>query len=86
MDKTEHKAVNVRRQRYFKTSEEVAEHIRCIGKSIIEDADSLCPNPSVINSIKITAEINSSVDITTIKYEIGRIADPRLQNQETTNE
>ena len=64
---------------YFLTSPEaVSSHVKAVGEAIIKDAEDIRLEPSNIASIKISAEIAPCTNITCVRYEIERRADPRI--------
>jgi hypothetical protein len=67
---------------YFLTSPEVvSSHVKAIGEAIIKDAEEIRLEPSNIASIKISAEIAPCTNITYVRYEIERRADPRIHER-----
>lgn len=60
--------------------EEIIDQIKCIGQSIIDDAETLKFEPSKLTGITISAEIRPC-KITEITYEFCRISDTRLLNE-----
>ena len=71
---------------YFLTSPEVVSaHLKAVGEAIIRDADQIRLEPSNITSIKILAEIAPCTNITYVRYEIERRADPRIPEKGDNN-
>lgn len=67
---------------YFLTSPEVvSSHVKAVGEAIIKDAEDIRLEPSNIASIKISAEIAPCTNITYVRYEIERRADPRIHKR-----
>ena len=62
----------------FMTPEKMAEHIRCVGKAIMDDAQSVATQCTKVRCIDIIATISPGTEITTVRYEIERYADPRI--------
>ena len=58
--------------------EDLIEHIKKIGQAIIDDAERIAPETKVTKEIEISAKIRPNDLVTTIHYDIERIADPRL--------
>lgn len=58
------------------TAEQLIEHIKAVGKAIIDDAESVAIDTSKLRSITIEAEIAPMEQVTTITYR--RTADPRM--------
>ena len=53
------------------------EHLKQIGKAIIEDAEHLTVDTQNLRLVRVEAEIAPCEQVTTIKYTLERIADPR---------
>ena len=70
----------IKREPYMK-SDSLAQHIRCVGQAIIDDALSIALKTSNICSIEISALISPGDRITKINYDIDRFADPRIPNK-----
>lgn len=70
-------ATKIERDPYMKT-DALAEHIKCIGQAIIDDAESIALKSDKTISIEISALISPGDRITKINYEIDRYADPRI--------
>lgn len=68
----------VERDYFMRTAEEVSKHIKAVGEAIVADADDIRLLPDNIYSITITAEIAPCTNITYVRYEIERRADPRI--------
>lgn len=62
----------------LKTAEDLKEHIKAVGQSIINDVDRLNIDPYLIRRIEIRADIEPIIEVTTVNWEIERIADPRV--------
>ena len=62
----------------YMTPEKLAEHIRCVGKAIIDDAQNVAHQCTLVRCINITATVSPGKEITTVRYEIERYADPRI--------
>lgn len=69
------------RKRYFLTAKELADHVREIGEAIAADSEQIRLEPNNVQSIAITALIKPDTELTTIKYEIERRADPRVKGE-----
>ena len=74
---TELKTELVRHQ--CNNTEDLKEHIKAVGRSILEDADKLSIDPKYTRSVRMYANIESGTEITTVEWTIERIADPRLK-------
>ena len=65
----------------YMSNEKLAEHIKCVGQAIIDNAESIALKTSNICSIEISALISPGDRITKINYDIDRLADPRIPNK-----
>ena len=74
---TEEKQVGIPRIRMI-TAEDIREHVRAVGRSIIADADKLNIEPQGTIRVEICVKIEPSIEVTTIDWTIERIADPRV--------
>lgn len=54
-------------------------HLKCIGQTIIDDAEAIGAKPQRTRYIAISAAINPAEEVTTIDYKIERYADPRIE-------
>lgn len=68
----------VGRPRYFPSAKEFAKHMKEIGEAIADDSEQMKFEIDNICSVKISAEINPLEELTVIRYEIERRADPRV--------
>ncbi len=68
----------VKRKKLLTTKEELAEHLKCVGRAIVSDADQLALEPGGLCRIAINVEIAPDQQITVINYKLERIADARL--------
>ena len=69
---------SVKRDYFLSSPEAVSAHLKAVGEAIIKDAEQIRLEPSNIASIKISAEIAPCTNITYVRYEIDRRADPRI--------
>lgn len=69
-------------RKYALTTEQLIDHLRCVGDAIKEDAARLSIRAEDIFGITISAEIVPATEITIIKYSIERYADPRIKRRE----
>lgn len=76
----------VKRESLFLTRDDLIEHIREVGKAIINDAEHIAPTPLMCSGIEITAHICPSTEATEVEYHITRYADPRLTGAEKETE
>lgn len=58
--------------------EDLIAHLKCIGQTIIDDAEAIGAKPQRTCYIAISAVINPAEEVTTIDCRIERIADPRV--------
>ena len=72
------KEKTIDRHRTF-TKEELVEHIKTVGQTIIQDAETIALDPKVAYSIEIVAKIEATKEITDLTYILKRHADPRLE-------
>jgi hypothetical protein len=70
----------IEREPYMDSST-LAEHVKCVGKAIMDDADNIALKTSKIISIEISALIAPGDRVTRINYDIDRYADPRLPDK-----
>lgn len=59
-------------------------HLKCIGQTIIDDAEVIGAKPQRTCYITISAVINPVEEVTTIDYRIERYADPRIEKKDET--
>lgn len=62
-----------------RTREDIIAHMKAIGQRILDDAETFAPEPTYTTEMVITAEINPFEELSTVKYEMRRIADPRIK-------
>lgn len=67
------------RKPYGFTKQDLIDHIKCIGQTIVDDAEEIAPDPSVSNRVIISAIISPGDKVTTIHYAVRKTADPRLK-------
>lgn len=72
---------NIQRNYFLSSPEAVSAHLKAVGEAIIKDAEQIRLEPSNIASIKISAEIAPCTNITYVRYEIERRADPRIHKR-----
>lgn len=60
------------------TTQQLVEHIKAVGQAIIDDADKIAFDAHDLFSICISAEIAACSQVTTVKYQLERLADPRI--------
>lgn len=65
-----------RKERLSKT--DLIAHLKCIGQTIIDDAEEIGANPTRTSYIAISSIINPGEEVTKVEYRIERIADPRV--------
>lgn len=63
---------------YALTTEQLIDHIRCVGDAIKEDAEILSIGAHNIRSVSIKTEIAPAHETTYVEYTIERCADPRV--------
>lgn len=73
----------VKRESLFLTREVLIEHIKEVGKAIINDAERITPCPKYCSGIEITAHIYPVAETTEVEYRITRYADPRIADAKT---
>ncbi|MBR3000384.1 MAG: hypothetical protein IKF39_05230 [Oscillospiraceae bacterium] len=61
------------------SKEDLVEHLKCIGQTIIDDAEAIGAKPQRTCYIAISAAINPETEMTKIDYRIERLADPRIE-------
>ena len=76
---------DVKRKPYMDNAT-LAEHIKCVGKAIIDDAENVALRTRNIISIEITATIAPGNSVTHINYAIDRYADPRIPDKQAEQE
>ena len=76
---------DVKRKPYMDNAT-LAEHIKCVGKAIIDDAENVALRTRNIISIEITATISPGNSVTHINYAIDRYADPRIPDKQADTE
>ena len=59
----------------------LADHLKAIGKAIIDDAEHLSIDTNRLRMVRVEAEIAPCEQITTLTYTLERTADPRFQKQ-----
>lgn len=59
--------------------EDLISHLKCIGQTIIDDAEAIGAKPQRTCYIAISAVINPAEEVTKIDYRIERYADPRIE-------
>lgn len=57
----------------------LAEHLKAIGKAVIDDAEHLAVDTNRLHMVRVEAEIAPCKEITTVTYTLERVADPRLK-------
>lgn len=67
---------------YALTDDDLKEHIRAVGRKIIEGADKMGLKACGIRSIDISASIAPAELVTTIDWNIEEYADPRISKGE----
>ena len=72
---------DVKRKPYMDNAT-LAEHIKCVGKAIIDDAESVALRTKRITSIEISAIISPGNSVTHVTYAIDRYADPRIPDEQ----
>ena len=60
------------------TTQMLVEHIKAVGQAIIDDADKIAFDAHDLISINISAEIEACTQVTTVNYQLERLADPRI--------
>ena len=78
MDIVDGFSTEVKRKEYL-TKVDIKEHIKEVGKQIIEDADKITIDAVNTKSIIICAEIAPGMQATEIEWSITRYADPRIK-------
>lgn len=76
----EEKRGSVKSEPYLR-NEMLAEHIKEVGRRIIDDAEAISSGPEIISGIKITASVIPGEEITSVEYEIRKYADPRINRK-----
>ena len=76
-----HEVHDVKRKPYMDNAT-LAEHIKCVGKAIIDDAESVALRTKNIMSIEISAIISPRNSVTHVNYSIDRYADPRIPDKQ----
>lgn len=61
----------------FMNNDALAEHLKAIGKAVIDDAEHLTVNTNRLRMVRVEAEIAPCEQITTVTYTLERTADPR---------
>ena len=56
----------------------LADHLKAIGKAIIDDAEHLSIDTNRLRMVRVEAEIAPCEQITTLTYTLERTADPRI--------
>ena len=80
-----HDVHDVERKPYMDNAT-LAEHIKYVGKAIIDDAENFALRTRNIISIEITATISPGNRVTHINYAIDRYADPRIPDKQADTE
>lgn len=76
----EEKRESVKREPYLR-NEMLAEHIKEVGRRIIDDAEAISSGSEIIFGIKIIASINPGEEVTSVCYETQKYADPRINRK-----
>ena len=84
-NKTMTEVHDVKRKPYMDNAT-LAEHIKCVGKAIIDDAESVALRTRNIMSIEISAIISPRNSVTHVTYTIDRYADPRIPDEQQDTE
>ena len=58
----------------------LAEHLKAIGKAVIDDAEHLAVDTNRLRMVRVEAEIAPCEQITTVTYTLERAADPRIDD------
>ena len=58
----------------------LAEHLKAIGKAVIDDAEHLAVDTNRLRMVRVEAEIAPCEQITTVTYTLERTADPRIDD------
>lgn len=80
-----HEVHDVKRKPYMDNAM-LAEHIKCVGKAIMDDAENVALRTRNVISIEITAIISPRNSVTHVNYAIDRYADPRIPNEQSDKE
>lgn len=80
-----HEVHNVERKPYMDNAV-LAEHIKCVGKAIMDDAENVALRTRNIMSIEISAIISPGNSVTHVTYAINRYADPRISDEQPDTE
>ena len=76
-----HEIHNVERKPYMDNAM-LAEHIKCVGKAIMDDAENIALRTRRIISVEISAILSPGDRVTHINYAIDRYADPRIPDKQ----
>ena len=68
------------------TKEDLIEHIKEIGQTILFDAENIAIDPQNVRSFHIEATIAPGEKATNVTYTVNRFADPRIRKARTINE
>lgn len=68
------------------TTQQLVDHVKAIGQAIIDDAEKIAFDADDLSLIGISAIIAPHESVTTVKYQLNRIADPRKDNYGRTEE
>lgn len=60
------------------SKDDLKEHIKSIGLTIMKDAEQLSDHPETIKYLGITAMVNPMTEVTKVRYTLDRISDPRV--------
>lgn len=64
----------------FMNNDALAEHLKTIGKAIIDDAEHLAVDTNRLRMLRVEAEIAPCEQITTVTYTLERTADPQIDD------
>ena len=73
--------VTVQKKRTL-TKNELADHVKSIGKALSLWADGMDISPEKVSGIRITAKIAPFTEVTTVHIETELIADPRAEKEQ----
>lgn len=76
----EHFEKKIERKLRF-SKEDLIAHLKCIGQTIIDDAEAIGAKPQRTCYIAISAVINPAEEVTKIDYRFVRYADPRIEKK-----
>lgn len=78
MDTERQKSITVKRSKSL-SNDDLAKHLKAIGKAIIDDADQIFIDTDRLRMLVIKAEIAPLEQVTTVTYTLERTADPRFE-------